>query len=143
MMKPKRFWLAGLAATGLALASTVPPALAHHSFSMFDPTKPLQFEATVQSFQWTAPHAVVWVEAGAVGNYSPGLWSLELPTSPANLAKMGWNRNSIKHGDKVVVQINPIRDGHRAGQFKRLTIVATGQVLEAGNIPGAAQQQPK
>jgi hypothetical protein len=132
-----------LASAGLALASLAPPALAHHSFAMFDPSKALQFEATVQSFQWTAPHAVVWVQAGAVGGYTPGLWSLELPTSPANLAKMGWNRNSVKLGDKVIVSINPIRDGRRAGQFKKLTIIATGQVLEAGNIPGAAVQPPK
>jgi len=103
----------------------------------------LQFEATVQSLQWTAPHAVVWVQAGPVGTYGAGLWSLELPTSPANLAKMGWNRNSVKAGDKVVVSINPIRDGRRAGQFKKLTILATGQVLEAGNIPGLAVQPPK
>jgi len=132
-----------LLAASLALASAAQPALAHHSFAMFDPTKPLQFEATVQSLQWTAPHAVVWVQAGPVGSYSAGLWSLELPTSPANLAKMGWNRNSVKLGDKVVVSINPIRDGRRAGQFKKLTIVATGQVLEVGNIPGTAVQPPK
>ena len=41
------------------------------------------------------------------------------------------------------VSINPIRDGRRAGQFKKLTIVATGQVLEVGNIPGTAVQPPK
>ena len=132
-----------LLAASLALASAAQPAFAHHSFSMFDPSKPLQFEATVQSLQWTAPHAVVWVQAGPVGTYGAGLWSLELPTSPANLAKMGWNRNSVKAGDKVVVSINPIRDGRRAGQFKKLTILATGQVLEAGNIPGLAVQPPK
>jgi len=132
-----------LLAASLALASAAQPAFAHHSFAMFDPSKPLQFEATVQSLQWTAPHAVVWVQAGPVGTYGAGLWSLELPTSPANLAKMGWNRNSVKAGDKVVVSINPIRDGRRAGQFKKLTILATGQVLEAGNIPGLAVQPPK
>lgn len=128
---------------GLALAHAAAPAQAHHSFSMFDPSKPLQFQATVKNLQWTAPHVVLWVQADAVGSYAPGLWSLELPTSPANLAKMGWNRNSVKLGDKIVVSINPIRDGRRAGQFKKLTLLATGQVLETGNIPGAAVQPPK
>jgi hypothetical protein len=108
---------------------------------MFDPSKPMKFEGTVQSLQWTAPHAVLWVDAGKVGSYDAGVWSLELPTSPANLAKMGWSRNSVKAGDKVIVEINPMRDGRRAGQFKRGTLVATGQVLSIGAIPGV--QPPK
>lgn len=139
----KRVLSAALACAGLALAGFPQGAVAHHSFSMFDPSKPMKFEAVVQNFQWTAPHAVLWVNAGAVDGYAPGLWALELPTSPANLAKMGWSRTVVKPGDKVVVEINPIRDGRRAGQFKKLTFVASGQVLAAGNIPGATQQPPK
>lgn len=129
------------AATAALLVPLAPVALAHHSFAMFDPGKPMKFEGVVQSLQWTAPHAVVWLQAGKVDAYDAGLWSLELPTSPANLAKMGWSRTSVKPGDKVVVEINPIRDGRRSGQFKRGVIVATGQVLSIGAIPGA--QPPK
>jgi len=132
-----------LAGAALMLACAPQGALAHHSFSMFDPAKPLKFEATVQNFQWTAPHAVLWVEAGPVGAYTAGVWALELPTSPANLSKMGWSRTVVKPGDKIVVEINPIRDGRRAGQFKKLTIIASGQVLAATNIPGQTQQPPK
>jgi hypothetical protein len=128
-------------AVPLAMVAMSSPANAHHSFAMFDPSKPMKFDATVQSLQWTAPHAVLWVEAGKVGAYDAGVWSLELPTSPANLSKMGWSRNSVKPGDKVVVEINPMRDGRRAGQFKRGTLTATGQVLSIGAIPGV--QPPK
>ena len=128
-------------AVPLAMVAIPGPANAHHSFAMFDPAKPMKFEATVQSLQWTAPHAVLWVEAGKIGTYDAGVWSLELPTSPANLSKMGWSRNSVKPGDKVVVEINPMRDGRRAGQFKRGTLTATGQVLSIGAIPGV--QPPK
>jgi hypothetical protein len=135
--------LVGLAGAALMLAYAPQPALAHHSFSMFDPAKPLKFEATVQNFQWTAPHAVLWVEAGQVGAYTAGIWALELPTSPANLSKMGWSRTVVKPGDRIVVEINPIHDGRRAGQFKKLTVLASGQVLAATNIPGQAQQPPK
>jgi len=113
------------------------PVLAHHSFAMFDPAKPMSFEATVKAFGWTAPHAVIWVEAGKVGAYEPGVWLLELPTSPGNLSKMGWSRTSVKPGDRIIVDINPIRDGRRAGQFKKLTFVGTGRVLAAGNVVGA------
>lgn len=130
-----------LAAAALLTGAALSPGAAHHSFAMFDPAKPLSFPATVKTLQWTAPHAILWVEAGKVGTYEPGLWSLELPTSPGNLSKMGWSRTVLKPGDKVIVDLNPIRDGRRSGQFKKVTIVATGQVLTVGNIPGA--QPPK
>lgn len=130
-----------LFASALLLATPTVPLLAHHSFAMFDPSKPITFEGTVKTLQWTAPHAILWVQAGQVGKYTPGLWSLELPTSPGNLSKMGWSRTSLKPGDKVIVDINPIRDGRRSGQFKKVTIVATGKVLAVGTIPGA--QPPK
>jgi hypothetical protein len=129
----RRIFLAGL----LGLAATAAPALAHHSFAMFDPTKPMSFEGTVKSLQWTAPHAIVWIEAGKVGQYEAGLWSLELPTSPGNLSKMGWSRTSLEPGDKIRVDIDPIRDGRRAGRFKKAVILASGKVLTVGAIPGA------
>ena len=129
------------AAAALLAAAPLAPTSAHHSFAMFDPARAMTFQATVRNFQWTAPHAILWVEAGRVGNYAPGVWSLELPTSPGNLSKMGWSRTSLKPGDRVIVDINPIRDGRRSGQFKKVTIVATGKVLGIGAIPGA--QPPK
>lgn len=130
---------AGLAA--LALTSLAAPAVAHHSFSMFDPSKPMKFEATVRNLQWTSPHAILWVDAPQVAGYPPGLWSLELPTSPANLARMGWSRTSVKAGDRVIVEINPIRDGRRSGQFKKATLAGSGRILSVGTIPGV--QPPK
>lgn len=126
----------------LAAGAAATPIAAHHSFAMFDPSKPMRFEGTVKIFQWTAPHVIIWIEAGKVGKYEPGLWSLELPTSPGNLGKMGWSRKSVKPGDHVLVELNPIRDGRRSGQFKKLTFVATGEVLTVGTIPGV-QQPPK
>ncbi len=133
-----------LVAAALSGATIVAaPVTAHHSFAMFDPSKPLSFEGTVKTFQWTAPHAILWIDAGKVGTYAPGLWSLELPTSPGNLSKMGWSRTVVKPGDRVRVDINPIRDGRRSGQFKKLTILDSGKVLTVGTIPGAAIQPPK
>ncbi|MET0238996.1 MAG: DUF6152 family protein [Sphingobium sp.] len=130
-----------LAAALIGVCALAAPVTAHHSFAMFDPSKPMSFEGTVKTLQWTAPHAILWIDAGKVGTYTPGLWSLELPTSPGNLSKMGWSRNVLKPGDRVRVDINPIRDGRRSGQFKKLTFLESGKVLTVGTIPGA--QPPK
>jgi len=125
-----------LLTAALALAAVTAPALAHHSFAMFDPTKRMTLDGTVKTLQWTAPHAILWVQADKIGPYDAGLWSLELPTSPGNLSKMGWSRASLQAGDKVRVDIDPIRDGRRAGSFKKAVLVATGKVLTVGTIPG-------
>ena len=121
----------------IGLATATAPVSAHHSFAMFDPTKPMTFDGTVKTLQWTAPHAIVWIEADKIGQYDAGLWSLELPTSPGNLSKMGWSRGSLVAGDKIRVDIDPIRDGRRAGRFKKAVILATGKTLTVGAIPGA------
>jgi uncharacterized protein DUF6152 len=48
----KVFSLAALAACASAL-----PALAHHSFAMFDSDKTLTMTGTVKEFEWTNPHS--------------------------------------------------------------------------------------
>jgi Family of unknown function (DUF6152) len=70
------------------------------------------------------------------------LWSVELSTSPGPLARQGWNRQSVVPGDRVTIEVNPLRSGNPGGAFRKLTILSTGQVLAAGGIgtaPNAAQ----
>jgi hypothetical protein len=114
------------------------PAFAHHSFAMFDPAKRMTIDGTVKTLQWTAPHVILWVQAEKIGPYDAGLWSLELPTSPGNLGKMGWSRTTVAPGDKIRVDIDPIRDGRRSGSFKKAVLVATGKQLTVGPVPGGA-----
>jgi hypothetical protein len=129
----------------LGLAAT--PALAHHSFAMFDFSRLVTFRGTVTEFQWTNPHVVLWVTSevnqikevkdgsggrgGAVAGKEvekPQLWSVEL-TSPGNLTRIGWSKRSFSAGDRVELDIHPLRDGRHGGAFKKATILATGQVL--------------
>ena len=67
------------------------------------------------------------------------VWSLEL-TSPGNLTRTGWNRKSLKAGDKVELQVNPLRDGTHGGSFLQAKILDTGQVLAQPDF--AAQERP-
>jgi hypothetical protein len=107
---------------GAALLVLGSPALAHHSFAMYDPTQVLTLSGTVKEFQWSNPHAIVWV-------YAPELWTIELPTSPAGLVRMGWDKHSLNSGDHVILEINPLRGGQHGGSFRKATIVETGKVL--------------
>jgi len=121
----------GLAVGAAILAS---PAFAHHSFAMFDTTRTVDITGTIQDFQWSNPHAVIWVIADPKPGGGSDTWTIEL-TSPGNLTRIGWNRHILKEGDKVTAEINPLRDGQHGGALRKVTIAATGQVLTSSLTP--------
>ena len=129
--------LAKAAALGLSLGllAVAAPASAHHSFAMFDFSKTVTLKGTVKEFQWTNPHVILWVETDPAGADPGVLWSAEL-TSPGNLMRNGWSRHSLKEGDKIELELNPLRDGKHGGGFHKAVLVATGQVL-TGASPGS------
>ena len=107
------------AALSGALLSAGAPAFAHHSYAMFDQTKTLTIEGTVKELQWTNPH--IWVEVDVPPGPNAGHWSFEGAT-PALAKRSGWNKQTIKAGDKITVVANPYRDGRRGGSFLRFTL---------------------
>ncbi|WEK45914.1 MAG: DUF6152 family protein [Candidatus Andeanibacterium colombiense] len=119
-----------LAILAVALAVAVPlaPALAHHSFAMFDQKKVMTLKGTVTEFQWTNPHSFLEIDVPSGGKIQH--WSIEL-NSPNNLKRQGWLRTSIKGGDKVTVRINPLRDGKPGGLFLDV-VLPGGKVLDSG-----------
>jgi hypothetical protein len=120
-----------------AMLAAPAPLMAHHSFAMYEPTKTLTFKGTVKSFQWTNPHVILWVLVQPDGGGDPTEWSLET-TSPGVLTRNGWNRQSLKTGDKVSVTLSPLRDGSHGGSLNSVTLLDTGQKL----VPGFAKEMP-
>jgi hypothetical protein len=121
-----------LRSLALALAITAGAAgtaAAHHSFAMYDATKLITVTGTVKEFQWTNPHAILWLYADPSNTGRAELWSFELSTSPGPLSRLGWTKHSLSPGDKVAVEMNPLRDGQHGGSLKKATLVATGQVF--------------
>ncbi len=124
-------------AAGLLALFTGSPAIAHHSFAMFDQTKTVTLKGTVIEFQWTNPHSWIELQVGA------DKWGIEL-NSPNNLTRQGWRRTIIKPGDAVTVTINPLRNGMKGGLFNTITL-PDGRVLggeratdgKAINVPTA------
>jgi hypothetical protein len=116
------------------------PSAAHHSFAMYDQTRLVTLAGTVKTFEWSNPHSVIWLIRGGMGGQAEELWSVELPTSPGNLSRLGWSRRSLNPGDKVAIEVNPLRDGRHGGSLKKVTLVATGQVLTVGPPPAVASR---
>jgi hypothetical protein len=101
------------------------PASAHHSYAMFDMQKTIALNGTIVKFKWQNPHA--WVEVDATANGRTERWAIEM-TSPNNLIQQGFKRTSMKQGDKVVMQIHPLRSGSKGGSFGAVRM-ADGTVL--------------
>jgi hypothetical protein len=111
---------------GVIICAT--PVKAHHSFAMFDQDRTITITGTVKEFQWTNPHVLIWVEVNDARNPQPIVWSIE-NTSPGILRRQGWNKDSLKPGDRVEIIGFPLRDGNPGAGFVRLKILDTGEIL--------------
>lgn len=106
-----------LRAVSLAVVASlfVWPALAHHSFAIFDQSKVNYVTGTVKQFEWVNPHA--WLHLNIVNqNGQAAMWSFEAG-SPLQLADLGWKPDGFHVGDKVEVGFRPMKDGSRGGQL--------------------------
>jgi len=132
-----RYWVLNVF-LALLVSGASRTAEAHHSFAMYDSTKLVDIDGTVTNFQWTNPHVLLWVTGKTNPSDPETLWTIELPTSPGNLGRMGWSKHSLKAGDHVLVELNPLRDGKHGGSFKKATLPASGKVLLANPVSKSA-----
>jgi hypothetical protein len=127
----RRTWVGVL---GLLLAVTA-PALAHHSFAVYDHTRTLTIRGTVTKFQWTNPHAFLEVDVtqadGSTKHYSIELTSINM------MQRVGWRSNMIKAGDTVTAIIAPLLSGEPIGLGLEVTMAdGTSKALPVPNIGG-------
>jgi hypothetical protein len=118
----------------LSLATVATPAAAHHSFAMFDRDRTETIAGTVKAFEMINPHGwlrIVVADASGAQND----WAIELGGA-GQLERFGWTQNAIHAGDKVVVQLHPLKDGSYGGQLVSVTL-PNGQVLGQRQAPGA------
>lgn len=102
---------------GILIAGGTSVALAHHSAAIFDATQTKVITGVVKKFDYSNPHTWVWLDVtddqGKVET-----WGVE-GMSPNFLSRRGWNRNTLKPGDKLSVTIRPMKDGQKAGMWLR------------------------
>jgi hypothetical protein len=111
--RTRKTWRILAAAAIAAVCST--PALAHHSFALFDAQKSMTLEGRVKEFQWTNPHT--WIQLMVVdASGKEAEWSIEA-SSAISMSRQGWTRTALKPGDHVVVVIHPLKDGTRGGSL--------------------------
>ena len=109
------------------------PLAAHHSAAAeFDETKTFKLTGSVTKVRWENPHIFFYVDVmdektGKVVN-----WTMEM-SNPNRLMRAGWTRDTMKIGDKVIVEGRLARDGTPFGNVRVVTDAGTGKRMFAGN----------
>ena len=124
-----------LGLAGIAIAMYSIPAVAHHSFAMFDAEKTMTLEGTVKEFQWTNPHSwILMMVRDAQGVEKQ--WAIELG-APGGLARQGWVPKTLTPGMKVTATIHPLKDGTSGGQYMAIKLPDGTMKGNANAAPGA------
>ena len=105
----------------VASVACVAPALAHHSFAMFDQTKTMTWTGVATRFVAQANHAELhFVPIGPDGKAirdkdgKPMSWGVEMQGAAA-VAQQGVTVQSFSAGTIFSVHLNPLRDGGNFG----------------------------
>jgi len=101
------------------LAAAV-PVFAHHGRATYDETKLATIMGTVSSFQFSNPHAQLFLDVkDDKGNIEK--WIGE-GTSPNMLVREGWNRKTIKPGDTITATGHPARSGANTMRIEKIVL---------------------
>jgi len=105
-----------LLAFGLLFCSA--PIFAHHGASVYDSAKLTTLKGTVTDFQFMNPHTEILFDvAGADGKVEK--WTAEAP-SLTTMYRGGWNKNSMKSGDKVTFIGNLAKNGSHIMRIRKV-----------------------
>jgi hypothetical protein len=117
----------------LLLAVCAIPAIAHHSFAMFDSEHQVLLKGKVTEFHWQNPHIYIHLEApDAKGQMRE--WTIEC-ANPGILNRLGWKFNMIKKGDQISTVVAPLRTGEPGALLKQVKL-ADGRIFGNGTPAG-------
>jgi hypothetical protein len=114
------------------LVAGMTPLVAHHSAAAeFDESKSFKLTGVVTKVKWENPHIFFYMDVTDEKTGKVVNWAMEM-ANPNRLMRAGWTRDTMKIGDKVIVEGTLARDGSPLGNV-RLVSTGQGKRLFAGN----------
>jgi hypothetical protein len=104
-------------------------ALAHHSTAAYQTKTTTLQRAVVKRFAWQNPHCILSFDVKDDRGRA-ATWSVE-SGSPSALSRIGWNRNSVKAGDTIEVEIYPAKNGAPIGRLAKITLAGGRELLDS------------
>jgi hypothetical protein len=123
MITSRRAFLLG---SSIGLATL--PLLAHHGTGMYDMSNPTTITGVVKRFEWTNPHAYIYVDVkDDKGNLVE--WAVEM-MSLNHLKSYGWSRNTVQPGDTISCTGGAAKSGAPA-MLSSLIKLGDGRVIKS------------
>ena len=114
--------------TALAMGAALS---AHHSAAVYETTTIVLGSSTMTGVVWANPHTILTFDVkDASGNLTT--WRTE-SGSPSSLSRIGWNRNSVRAGDSVTVELYPARNGAPLGRLAKVVFPDGRELLDSQN----------
>jgi hypothetical protein len=103
---------------GLAVLCLAASAYAHHSHAMFDSDKVQTVTGTVAAVRFANPHVYLQLRDASYGNGGKTMpvYNLEMSTL-GHMGSMGVTPTTFQVGQKVVLDIQPLRTGGPGGAY--------------------------
>jgi hypothetical protein len=109
------------------------PALAHHSFTPYEPDIQFQLDGLVTKFEWKNPH--VYIEMDVLDRTGEMKHWLIEGANPGILNRVGWKWNMIHVGDEISVIVSPLRNGDPGALLKAVRL-SDGTIFSNGGPAG-------
>jgi len=131
-------WVAAAIALILFLGFASVPAMAHHSFAMYDMSKQMTVTGRLKVFVIGANHSQYIVELmkpdGSLeldADGKPVTWTIET-TSAAALVRQDITVKTFKFGTIFTITFSPLRDGKKGGAQSQAGLIMCGMTMPAG-----------
>lgn len=105
--------------------------LAHHSTVAYSEKPIVLRNATIANVLWASPHIVLTFHVSETSG-TVSSWSVETG-SPGSVARVGWNRNSVKPNDKVTIELYPARNGAHVGRLRKVIFPDGRELVDTQN----------
>ena len=141
----KRNAVFGVVVLGVLLGGVATAVFAHHSMSAkYDIGRTITIEGTLTEVAWGNPHSWLFLDAKPVGQSNAVVknWSVEAPGA-TGMVRVGWQKDTMKAGNKVTITGFPRRDGKPEMAFVELNDDLGHHFRMPIRLPYAESSTPK